>query len=136
MSFESSANACDRASPSEAELTVTKAAKLVEKLGIRAALLRFVSPRGGFRTGELYVFVLDRRGIIQGDLGQDVAEVRDPKGRYFVKEMIRVATRRGAGWVAYEWYDPCTGLLAEKQTFVKRAGEYVVAAGIYGAIRL
>jgi cytochrome c len=136
------AEACQRVSPADAEAVVSKAVSLIEELGVRAALPRLMHPQSEYRKGELYVFVLDSRGVIRGSamfgqsVGADVTEVRDPSGRYFVKEMLRVAKRRGRGWVAYEWVDPCTGRLAEKQTYVTKAGDFVVAAGIYSAIRL
>lgn len=136
------AGVCDRASPADAEAVVAKAVELIEAIGVRAALAQLLHPGSEYRKGELYVFVLDERGIVRGNggfgqsAGQDVTGVRDPKGRYFVKEMLRVAKRRGRGWVAYEWIDPCTGRLAEKQTYVSRAGKFVVAAGIYSVIRI
>lgn len=132
-------NACERASPADAEAIVAKAASLIVELGLPAALLRLMDPRSEFRKGELYVFVLDRRGILRSTRGPgpgvDLTDTRDGKGRFFVKNMLKVAERRGEGWVAYEWVDPCTGSMSEKQTYVKRAGDYVVAAGIYSVAR-
>ena len=116
-------------------------AALVDEIGLNAALIRLMAPNSEYRKGELYVFVIDRRGILRagrfgGGVGMDLTGTRDAKGRFFVKQMLRVAERRGQGWVAYAWVDPCTGQMAEKQTFVKRAGEYIVAAGVYSVHRV
>ena len=56
---------------------------------------------------------------------------KDVDGKAFVREMTDVARMRGEGWVDYKWAHPVTNEILVKSTFVQRAGDVVVACGIY-----
>ncbi|WP_416886658.1 methyl-accepting chemotaxis protein [Marinospirillum sp.] len=54
-----------------------------------------------------YIFVGDRRGIsianaVTALIGQDITQLRDPTGHYFVRSLYEVA-RNGGGFVDYQW---------------------------------
>ncbi len=131
---------CQFAGLEEAKAMAERAAALLERVGPRAALPAFMEPAGAFIDRDLYVFVMDLDGRIWASggfpetVGSDASLAQDSQGRFFVHEMIRVARERGAGWVEYEWYNPCTRELSHKVTFFKRVGPLIVAVGAYGTL--
>ena len=81
----------------EAKEMALKAKAFVEQNDLDAARKAFQDKNGEFIKGELYVFVQDLDGnmLIHGvnpnlDNSNHI-NLRDPKGTYFVKEMISLA---------------------------------------------
>ena len=70
---------------------------------------------------EHYVFVLDEDGVLQVHLkpsliGRKLVGVRDIKGKFFVKEFLKVG-KNGSGWVSYYWKNPVTGKISLKHSY-------------------
>ena len=110
--------------------------KLIEEKGLEAAHDIFHDPEGGFKKGELYVFVLDMQGTWlvyppkpKGE-GNSIANVKDPDGKYVVMEMIKIAKEKGEGWVNYRWKHPQTNKVTPKVSYVKRVGKTDMFAGV------
>jgi cytochrome c len=116
---------------------VDKAVALMNKKGIFPAFRQIMDPAGGFIKGELYVFVINKKGTIvangaaPGSVGSNTLLSRDQNGRYFIQEILQQAFANGKGWTKYHWFSPCTGKMAEKVVYFKRAGAFVVGAGFY-----
>jgi len=116
---------------------VNKAVALMDEQGIFPAFRQIMDPAGGFIKGELYVFVLNQKGTIvangaaPGSVGSNTLMSRDQNGRYFIQEILQQALANGKGWTKYHWFSPCTGKIAEKVVYFKRAGGFVVGAGFY-----
>ena len=133
---------CRAATLAEARAMAERAAAALLDKGPIDAFRRFADPEGGFIDRDLYVFVLDLEGrmwfnaVFPYRPGADLSAARDRQGRYFVREMIETAERRGAGWVEYEWISPCSGEMEPKSAYVVRVGPLLVAVGAYGALRL
>lgn len=110
--------------------------KLIEKMGLAKAHDVFHDPNGGFKKGELYVFVLDMQGTWliyppkpKGE-GNSIANVKDADGKYVVMEMIKIAKEKGEGWVNYRWMHPQTNKVTPKVSYVKRVGDTDMFAGV------
>jgi signal transduction histidine kinase len=58
-------------------------------------------------------------------------ELRDPDGKFFIKELIAMAASNGKGWVDYKITDPVTKQLGHKSTYVVRYENLVIGCGIY-----
>lgn len=123
------------------ELTL-KAAKLIEDVGIDAARPKLQDIGGEYckgEKGELYVSVINWDGVWlaypprPAGVGKSVLNVKDPDGKYLVKEMIDVAKNKGEGWVEYRWLNPKTNKIQHKIAFVKRVKgqDMYASAGIY-----
>ncbi len=129
---------CDHASPEEAHALALRAAELVEEVGAKDAFFRFMDPSGPFIERDLYVFALDLEGNLWASgaypaaIGSNAWEAQDSDGRWFVQEMIHLAATKGEGWVEYDFFDPCTGKLSPKVSFVKRVGDFIIGVGAYG----
>ena len=104
----------------------------------RQALIAEVNrlEQGRFIDRDLYLMVIgaDSVFLAHGNnprtLGQGPRS-RDVDGRLFVQDMTSVARTRGEGWIDYKWAHPVTNEVLTKSTFVQRAGDVVVACGIY-----
>jgi len=131
---------CAFALPEEAQALARRAAGLLERAGPADAFQRFMDPVGGFIDRDLYVFVIDSSGRVLASggfpemVGSDASRARDSRGRLFVQEMLRLTAEGGEGWVRYEWYNPCTGKLGRKVSYVKRVGRFIVGVGAYGTV--
>jgi signal transduction histidine kinase len=119
---------------------VDEAAGLIARMGEDAfGLLR---ERGGpFRVKDVYVFVMDARGIelvnpaFPNLEGRDLLDVSDTQGKPLVREMYDVVRKRGSGWVDYMWPKPGDSESTQKSTYVRsaRLGDrwVLVGAGVY-----
>jgi methyl-accepting chemotaxis protein len=105
--------------------------------GPEKAFADFSDPRGRFVEGALYLTVLDMNCVVRANgfnpaiVGRDDSEVTDSDGRRFAAEFVQVALTRGRGWVDYKYANPETRRIEAKSTYVERAGDYVVACGLY-----
>ena len=131
---------CHFASQAEAKALAERAVRLIEAVGPEVAFRRFMEPDGGFLHDDLYVFVVDFSGFLWVNgaypdaVGGSALDARTRGGRYYVREMIELARRRGEGWVEYNFINPCTGKAMPKVSFVKRVGRFVVGVGAYGTV--
>lgn len=98
-----------------------------------AAILR------GLRfEGENYVFAFDFDGIarvqpaVPAYEGQNKSELKDARGRYFVRELIEIG-RKGGGFYEYDWKNPKTGQVETKYSYIDSIPElgWAIGAGIY-----
>ena len=55
----------------------------------------------------------------------------DSDGKFFVREMAKLAKTGGQGWVDYKWAHPITNEDKLKSSYVERAGDLAIACGIY-----
>lgn len=118
---------------------VEAAAAVTREYGFAGALRQ--APAAVWRRPDLglYIFAMDGEGtlLLHPDKraeGQNVSGSHDPKGTYFIREIIRASARRPEGsWTLYLWPDPVTGNLVPKRTFAMRAGGVILCAGYAGA---
>ncbi|KKT02130.1 MAG: hypothetical protein UV79_C0002G0014 [candidate division TM6 bacterium GW2011_GWF2_43_17] len=75
--------------------------------GPEIAFRDFTSYVGQFAYGPLHMFAYDLGGVSRADgenpifIGQNLMNIRDPEGRYVVREMIELAQKSGSGWVNF-----------------------------------
>jgi cytochrome c len=116
----------DAATPEEAKAMVEKASDFLKENDTDVAFPEISNPQGQFVKGGLYAFVLDFKGVMLADggnpgfIGLNLMGLKDTNGKYFVKEMIETAQKKGAGWVDYTWLNPVTRKIQPKTTYVKR----------------
>lgn len=103
-----------------------------------AAIRAFNDLNGGFILDDLYVFVIDlddqrmrANGAHPRLLEKNVGELRDPDGKLFVQEMIRLSAEQDVAEVDYLWMNPVTRKTEKKVSYVKRVGHHLVGVGAY-----
>lgn len=138
----SSESGCFKGSSQDVIVMVDEAADLLSKQGAAPAFGVFNNPAGAFVRGDLYVFVLDFNGTIVAhglspdSIGNNVFQIRDSNGHFFIQSILRKVFTDGEGWVDYLWFSPCSGEIERKQVFFKRVGSYVICSGYYRALKL
>jgi cytochrome c len=112
--------------PADAKAMVEKAYDFLKENDKDVAFAEISNPQGQFAKGGLYVFVLDFKGVMLADggnpgfIGMNLMGLKDTKGKYFVREMIETAKKKGAGWVDYMWLNPITRKIQPKTSYVKK----------------
>ena len=93
---------------------VEKAIANIKANGQEKAFVEINNPSGLFVDRDMYVTVIDMngkclaRGFDPDLLGKDLTELKDPDGRFFIKERIEMAKTKGSGWQNYKSTDPIT----------------------------
>jgi len=90
-----------------------------------------------FHDRDLYPFVVDINGINVAHganpalIGKDLSGIKDPDGRFPIREMLEKAKAEGKGWIDYKWPNPSTNKIDDKSSYFERLGDYVVGVGVY-----
>ena len=127
----------ERASTKEAELLVRKAVEYVKKNGNEKAFAAFNDPKGPFTYRDLYVTVYDLDGkcLAHGQkkerVGKNLMGDKDPDGKAFVAERVRIAKEKGSGWQQYKFTNPETKQVEDKVAYFERVGDVIIACGAY-----
>ena len=132
--------AADRGSADEAKALALKAAAMFEAQGDKA-VDTFNADKAAFVDRDLYITVIDHQGVVRASSGPSAAligknswDAEDPDGKKFVQEFWKVTADEGRqGWLTYKYVDPLTKKIAQKKTFVRRVGDYVITCGSYVA---
>ena len=132
--------AVDKGSADEAVAMVKKAADYLKKNGKEKAFAEFNNPKGQFIDRDLYIFTFLSNGVgierANGAnaklVGKNVLEMKDPDGKYLVKEILAIGNSKAAqGWVDYRWPNPVSGAIEGKRTYVERVEDVVIGCGVY-----
>jgi len=124
-------------SESDAKALVEKAAAFYKANGKDKAFAEFSNKGGQFIKGDLYIFVVDMKGLTLAHggnpklVGKDMSELKDADGKYFMKDIIKTAKEKGNGWVDYKWANPSTKKVDNKSTYVQKVDNNVFGCGIY-----
>jgi cytochrome c len=122
--------------PDEAKALGDKAATLLAKEGSQA-FAAFRDPKGEFIKGDLYITVIDRKGVIQSHpnaklIGVNMWEATDTDGVKFTQEAWKAVEHVDAAWqTPYKFTNPVTRKLETKKAWVHKVGDYVVICGVY-----
>jgi signal transduction histidine kinase len=105
------------------------------------ALLKQVNfGTGKFHVGPgrpLYLFVYDAAGkcLAQGStatfVGANRLGVKDPDGKPYIAEIVKLGKDAGKGWVDYKFLNPADGRIEPKTTYLEAFDGWVVCCGIY-----
>ncbi len=86
-----------------------------------------------------YFFIIDENSEMvmhpfKPDLeGQDLSKLKDPGGKLFFAEMVKVCKEKGEGFVTYQWPLPGSDELAPKISYVRmyKPWGWIVGTGVY-----
>jgi len=56
---------------------------------------------------------------------------KDPDGKLFIQDLVRIAKYKGEGWVLYKWAHPVTKKATPKVVYLKRFEDLVFMNGFY-----
>jgi cytochrome c len=121
----------------EAVALVKKAVAYLKANGKEKAYKEFDNPTGQFIDRNLYIFVYDMNGVCVAIgnnprmVGKLLIDLRDPDGVFQVRKFIEVANTKGSGWIDYKWPNPVTKQIQAKSSYVEKADDVIIGAGIY-----
>lgn len=116
---------------------VGAAVQLFESVGEDSALRVLSDTTGPFVQGDLYVFVYDTAGVVVAHsrnpklVGKAMLDVPDFEGKPFRREILKLASTAGVGWIDYRYRNPVTMRIESKSTWIRRVGRFVVCCGVY-----
>jgi cytochrome c len=129
--------AAEFGTPAEAEAMVKKAVAEIKANGKDKAFVEFDNPKGKFVDRDLYITIYDMTGkcLAHGAnskmIGKDLIELRDPDGKFFIKDRIEIAKTKGGGWQDYKFNNPLTKKIEPKTMYFEKMGDVIVACGAY-----
>ena len=131
------AYAAEFGSPVEAEAMVKKAVAEIKANGKDKALTEISNPKGKFIDRDLYVFVYDMNGkcvahgFNQKMIGKDLVDMKDPDGKFYVKERIEISKTKGKGWQDYKFTNPLSKKIENKTAYIEKVDDLIVGCGAY-----
>ena len=121
----------------EALALANRAYALIESLGLDAASTVFHDPDGGFVDRDLYVFVLDRKGVYRvmgadrSRVGSSLFEAPGVDAEQLLEDAWRRCSQ-GGGWVEYNIANPSTGEVRGKSSYVlPLTDDLLIGCGAY-----
>jgi len=123
--------------PAEAKGMVEKAIAYYKASGKEKTFQEINNSKGSFTKGELYVFVYDTAGkcVAHGFneklIGKDLIDMRDPDGKFYVKERLEIVKTKGKGWQDYKFTNPTNKKIEPKTAWVEKIDDLVFGCGAY-----
>ena len=105
--------------------------------GKTKAFAEFSNQKGQFAKDEMYIFVIDFKGMTLAHggnpklVGKDMGALKDQAGKCFIKDMIEGAKTNGSGWSNYKWANPVTNKIEDKSSYFMKYDDVVLGCGIY-----
>jgi cytochrome c len=135
LSLEAGA-AGDQGSLKEAEAMVKKAIVYYEKHGKEKSMSEFSRSPGPFVDRDLYVTVYTLQGVPLAHInprliGKDLMELRDPDGKYIVRDRMALAQKQGNGWQDIKFFNPVSKKIEPKRVYFEKHDDLVFACGAY-----
>jgi signal transduction histidine kinase len=124
--------------PAEAQAMVKKAITYIKAVGPEKAFAEISNLKGRFVDRDLYVVVYDLNGkcLAHGQnpkflVGKDLIGMRDPDGKYYVKERVELAKTQSQFWQDYKFSNPLTKKIEPKSMYMEKMGNLLVGCGVY-----
>ena len=148
MPYDAEAEKAGEASKDKAARTknlVQFALNYMQKNGREKTLDAIDNPKNRdhkkFIDGEYYIWVFqtdyEKQAIVAAHAinptlkGKEWFDTKDPDGKLFFHDIVRIAKNKGEGWVLYRWAHPETKKATPKVTYFKKSGDLVFNNGFY-----
>ena len=131
-----SAFADEHGTADEARALVAKALESMKKHGIETTIADINKKDGGYQDRDLYVVVYDLSGknlaqINPKMVGKNMTDLKDADGKYFIRERIEMANKKGSGWQDYKFVNPLTKQIEPKSMYFEKYDTVIVGCGFY-----
>jgi signal transduction histidine kinase len=129
--------AAEFGTPAEAEALVKKAITEIKANGKDKAFAEINNTKGKFTDRDLYIFVYDitgkcvAHGFNQKMIGKDLVDMKDPDGKFYVKERIEISKTKGKGWQDYKFTNPVSKKVENKTAYIEKVDDLIVGSGAY-----
>ncbi len=129
--------AAEKGTTKEAQAMVKKAVAFWKENGKDKAFAEFNNSKGKFVNKDLYVYVLNSKGIAVAHgmnrslIGKEMSGIKDTDGKVFVKAIVDHAFSKGSGWEDYKWTNPISKKIEGKTAYFEKYDNHVVVCGAY-----
>lgn len=106
-----------------------------------AKTMEAITDKGMLQKGDLYLWVIQtdfkKKAIVVAHgtnktiPGKEWYNVKDPDGKYFIREICDKAQKKGNGWVEYRWAHPRLKKAKPKVTYLERVNDLIFMCGYY-----
>jgi Signal transduction histidine kinase len=127
-----------RANLDEAKALVHKAREYIRKNGQEKAFAEINKRDGQFVDRDMYIYVYDKnlKNLAHGGnprlIGKDLADMRDPDGKFVNKGLLQAA-QNGGGTFTFKFLNPATNKIETKTGYAEMEGDIMVGSGVYVA---
>lgn len=121
----------------EARALVERGCEILRTYGKQAFFDEVRNPTGQLIDRDLYLSACDDTSkiVVHATLprlvGVDGTKVKDPDGKLFIVEMLRIGRTQGNGWVDYKFVHPVTKAIMPKTAYVAAVDNIVMSCGFY-----
>ncbi len=121
---------------------VRTAAAYFKQNGPEATFALMSNPKGPFVKGDIYMFAYDFKGIVVAHgqnptlVGQNLIDLTDDRGKYIIRELIKIAKTKGKGWLDYDWRHELKRSYVERIVDPKTKKPYLISAGYFPNVTL
>ena len=90
-----------------------------------------------YNVKDLYPFIYDPNGLTLAHganaalVGKNIIELKDPDGKFVIKDIVALGKSGKPGWIDYKWPNPATKKIAAKSTYVDSVQNYIIGVGYY-----
>ena len=107
-----------------------------KKNGKEKAIAEFQKSPGPFVYRDVYVSVYDMEGnalshINPRMVGKNLIDMRDPDGKYLVRERVEAARVATSGWQEFKFFNPQTKKVEPKRMYWEKHDGMLFASGAY-----
>ena len=126
----------EHGSATEAQAMVQKTIAAMKKNGVENIITEINKRDGQYKDRDLYVVVYNLEGKNLAHLnpkmvGKDMLELTDSDGKYFIKERLQIAKKKGSGWQDYKFVNPLSKQIEPKSMYIEKYDNVIVGCGIY-----
>ncbi|MFP5221360.1 MAG: cache domain-containing protein [Acidobacteriota bacterium] len=121
----------------EAVALVKKAVAQYKSAGKEKTFSEINDLKGPFVDRDLYVVVYDMNGncLAHGanakQIGKNLMELRDPDGKFFVKERVELGKTKDSFWQDYKFVNPVSKQIENKSMYMEKVDDMLFGCGVY-----
>lgn len=128
--------AAEVATRDEAVTLVKKLVKAAKADGKEVVIKDVNTPSGKYQEKDIYVTIETIDGLAlanntaQRMVGKNLLELRDPDGKFFVKERNEALKAKPVLWTEVKWPNPVSGKNDTKLVYSERVDNLIFSAGV------
>lgn len=135
--FAGASQGADHGSAAEAVAMVQKVIAHIKANGKESTIAEINTLSDKFRDRDLYVTILDMNGVELAHgankklQGKNLLDLKDPDGKFYMRERLELAKSKGKGWQDYQFANPVTIKMEPKSMYFEKYEDMIISCGIY-----
>ncbi len=136
VALSAHAMAGEHANREEAVAMVKKITAAIKADGKEKVIKEVNTPNGKYSDRDMYVTIETVDGLTLANntaprtIGKNVLELRDPDGKYFIKERNEALKTKPSVWLDLKWPNPVTLKTDDKVLYAERVNDLIFTASV------